>query len=169
MSQQISRGDEALNVAGELVAPGTRLPAFRLTNKRLEDMGLAEFAGRAKLFNIFPSLDTPTCAASVKQFNARVESLADTTLLQVSADLPFAQARFCAAEGLDNGVTLSMMRDQSFARDYGVLIDEGSMAGLCARAVVVANADDQVVYSELVAEIADEPDYDAALAALQAA
>lgn len=169
MSQQISRGDEVLNVAGELVAPGTRLPAFRLTNERLQDMGLAEFAGRAKLFNIFPSLDTPTCAASVKRFNARVESLADTTLLQVSADLPFAQARFCAAEGLDNGVTLSMMRDQSFAEDYGVLIDAGSMAGLCARAVVVANADDQVVYSELVTEIADEPDYDAALAALQAA
>lgn len=169
MSQQISLGDETLNVAGELVAPGTRLPAFRLTNEQLEDMGLAEFAGRAKLFNIFPSLDTPTCAASVKQFNARVASLAHATLLQVSADLPFAQARFCAAQGLDNGVTLSMMRDQSFARDYGVLIDGGSMAGLCARAVVVANADDQVVYSELVGDIADEPDYDAALAALQAA
>lgn len=169
MSQQISRRGESLSVAGELVAPGTRLPAFRLTNDRLEDMGLAEFAGRAKIFNIFPSLDTPTCALSVKQFNARVESMSDTVLLQVSADLPFAQARFCAAEGLENGVTLSMMRDKSFAEDYGVLIEAGSMAGLCARAVVVANADDQVVYSELVAEIAEEPDYDAALAALQAA
>jgi len=168
MTQKITRRGESLSVAGEIAAAGTRLPAFRLTNERLEDMGLAEFAGRAKIFNIFPSLDTPTCALSVKQFNHRVESMDHAVLLQVSADLPFAQKRFCAAEGLTNGVTLSMMRDKSFAEDYGVLIDAGSMAGLCARAVIVANADDEIVYSELVEEISEEPDYEAALAALGA-
>lgn len=169
MTQHITRRGESMTVAGQLVAAGSRLPAFRLTNEKLEDMGLAEFVGRAKILNIFPSLDTPTCALSVKQFNARVEALDDAVLLQISADLPFAQRRFCAAEGLENGVTLSMMRDKSFAEDYGVLIEAGSMAGLCARAVVVANADDEIVYSELVPEISEEPDYDAALAALESA
>ncbi|MDA3921086.1 MAG: thiol peroxidase [Salinisphaera sp.] len=167
MSQQITRRGEPLSVAGQLVGPGDRLPAFRLTNDGLEDMGLAEFAGRAKVFNIFPSLDTPTCALSVGQFNRHIESFPNAVLLQVSADLPFAQKRFCSAEGLTNGVTLSMMRDKSFAEDYGVLIESGSMAGLCARAVIVADADDQVVYSQLVADIAEEPDYQAALNALE--
>lgn len=169
MTQHITRRGESMTVAGQLAAPGSRLPAFRLTNEKLEDMGLAEFVGQAKILNIFPSLDTPTCALSVKQFNARVEALDEAVLLQISADLPFAQRRFCAAEGLENGVTLSMMRDKSFAEDYGVLIETGSMAGLCARAVIVANADDEIVYSELVSEISEEPDYDAALAALESA
>lgn len=157
-----------MHVAGQLPETGDRLPPLRLTNAELADVGLNDFAGRAKIFNIFPSLDTPTCALSVKQFNARVEALPNIVLLQVSADLPFAHKRFCAAEGLDNGVTLSMMRDKTFAGDYGVLIEDGAMAGLCARAVVVADADadDIVRYSQLVSEISEEPDYDAALAAL---
>ncbi|MES1954862.1 thiol peroxidase [Salinisphaera hydrothermalis] len=167
MSQTITRRGAPMNVAGKLPQPGDKLPPMRLTGSDLADVGLDAFAGKAKIFNIFPSLDTPTCALSVKQFNARVEAMNDVVLLQVSADLPFAHKRFCAAEGLENGVTLSMMRDKTFAADYGVLIEDGGMAGLCARAVIVADADDTVVYSQLVSEIAEEPDYDAAIAALE--
>ena len=166
MSVTITRRGETLQVVDGFPAVGDTLPAMRLTGSDLVDVGLADFAGRTKIFNIFPSLDTKTCALSVKQFNARVEALADTVLLQVSADLPFAHSRFCAAEGLENGVTLSMMRDKAFASDYGVLIEAGSMAGLCARAVIVADGDDRVVHAELVSEIAQEPDYEAAMAAL---
>ncbi|AWN17798.1 thiol peroxidase [Salinisphaera sp. LB1] len=169
MSRTITRRGAEMHVAGELPQPGDRLPPLRLTGSDLVDVGLDAFAGRAKIFNIFPSLDTPTCALSVKRFNARAEALTGVVLLQVSADLPFAHKRFCAAEGLDNGVTLSMMRDKTFAADYGVLIEDGGMAGLCARAVIVADADDRVVYSELVPEISEEPDYDAAIAALESA
>ena len=166
MSVTITRRGETLQVVDGFPAVGDVLPAMCLTRSDLVDVGLSDFAGRVKIFNIFPSLDTQTCALSVKRFNARVESRADTVLLQVSADLPFAHSRFCAAEGLENGVTLSMMRDKSFARDYGVLIETGSMAGLCARAVIVADGDDRVVHAELVSEIAQEPDYEAAMAAL---
>lgn len=166
MSQTITRRGTEMHVAGDLPQPGDRLPPMRLTGSDLADVGLDAFAGKAKIFNIFPSLDTPTCALSVKQFNARVEAMTDVVLMQVSADLPFAHQRFCAAEGLERGVTLSMMRDKTFAADYGVLIEDGPMAGLCARAVVVADANDTVVYSQLVPEISQEPDYDAAIAAL---
>ena len=112
-------------------------------------------------------MDTPTCALSVKRFNAEADALDNIALLQISADLPFAHARFCAAEGLENGTTLSMMRDKRFAKDYGVLIANGPMAGLCARAVIVADEQGTVLHSELVSEIADEPNYDDALAALK--
>lgn len=169
MSRTITRRGAEMHVAGELPQPGDQLPPMRLTDTDLADVGLDAFAGKAKIFNIFPSLDTPTCALSIKQFNARVEALTGVVLLQVSADLPFAYKRFCAAEGLQNGVTLSMMRDKTFAADYGVLIEDGGMAGLCARAVVVADANDTVVYSQLVSEISEEPDYDAAIAALESA
>lgn len=167
MSQQVTLKGTPIHVAGQLPAPGDRLAGFRLTKSDLADVDLSDYAGKRKIFNIFPSLDTPTCALSVKRFNAEVDALDDVALFQVSADLPFAQARFCSAEGLENGVTLSMMRDKSFATDYGVLIEDGPMAGLCARAVIVADDADTVVHSELVGEIGDEPDYDAALAALK--
>ncbi|ROO25881.1 lipid hydroperoxide peroxidase [Salinisphaera orenii MK-B5] len=166
MTQSITLRGTPASVAGALPAPGDRLPDFTLTGTDLGDRHLADFAGQRKILNIFPSLDTPTCALSVKRFNADVEALDNVALLQVSADLPFAHSRFCSAEGLANGVTLSMMRDKSFAEDYGVLMADGPMAGLCARAVVVADADDRVLHSELVGEISDEPDYAAALAAL---
>ncbi|WP_423823617.1 thiol peroxidase [Salinisphaera sp. SPP-AMP-43] len=169
MSQTITLKGNEIHVAGRLPQPGDRLPPLRLTGSDLADVGLNDFAGKAKIFNIFPSLDTPTCALSVKQFNARIEALDNAVLFQVSADLPFAHKRFCAAEGLENGVTLSMMRDKTFAGDYGVLIEDGPMAGLCARAVVVADSNDNVVYSQLVSEVSEEPDYEAAVAALESA
>ena len=119
--------------------------------------------------NIVPSLDTPTCATSTKKFNDFAAEHKDAVILIISADLPFAQGRFCSAEGLENVVPLSMMRSRNFAKDYGVLIDDGPLAGITARAIVVADCAGKVVYTELVNEIADEPDYEAALAALELA
>lgn len=156
-----------VRLSGELPAVGAKAPDFRLTTGELGDVGLADFAGKKKVLNIVPSLDTPTCAASARQFNQRATELGDTVVLTVSADLPFAQARFCEAEGISNVRPLSMMRDRQFARDYGVLIEDSALAGLAARAVVVLDADDRVIHSQLVPEIADEPDYDAALAVLR--
>lgn len=152
--------------SGELPAKGSKAPDFRLTDKDLADRTLADFAGKRKVLNIFPSIDTPTCAQSVRTFNARASDKADTVVLCISADLPFAQARFCGAEGLDKVVNLSEMRDRSFAQAYGVGIAGGPLAGLCARAVVVLDKDNTVLHTELVNEIAHEPNYDAALAAL---
>ena len=151
---------------GELPTVGSAAPAFKLTNGTLADIGLEAFAGRRKVLNIVPSLDTAVCAASARYFNQAAAALDNTVVLVVSADLPFAQGRFCATEGLDNVVPLSMMRDKSFAKDYGVLQVDGPLAGLCARAVVVLNEDDTVRYTQLVDEITTEPDYEAALASL---
>ncbi len=152
-------------VAGNLPAVGDSAPDFTLVAGKLQDRHLADFAGKRKILNIFPSMDTGTCAMSVRKFNGYAEEHADVVMLQISADLPFAQARFCGNEGLENVVSLSMLRDKQFAQDYGVLIADGPMAGLCARAVVVLDENDTVLHSELVAEIADEPDYAAALSA----
>lgn len=151
---------------GELPAVGAAAPAFRLTGGDLADLGLEAFAGRRKVLNIVPSLDTAVCAASARYFNQAAAALDDTVVLVISADLPFAQGRFCTTEGLDNVVPLSMMRDRSFARDYGVLLVDGPLAGICARAVVVIDENDVVRYTQLVDEITTEPDYEAALAAL---
>ncbi|WP_028007905.1 thiol peroxidase [Solimonas flava] len=151
---------------GELPAVGSTAPGFKLVGADLKDVTPASFAGKRKILNIFPSIDTPTCAMSVRQFNQRAAGLSDTVVLCVSADLPFAQKRFCGAEGIANVVTLSMMRDRHFAKDYGVLLEDGPLAGLTARAVVVLDADDRVLHAELVAEIANEPNYEAALKAL---
>ena len=151
---------------GERPTVGSAAPAFKLTNGTLADIGLEAFAGRRKVLNIVPSLDTAVCAASARYFNQAAAALDNTVVLVVSADLPFAQGRFCATEGLDNVVPLSMMRDKSFAKDYGVLQVDGPLAGLCARAVVVLNEDDTVRYTQLVDEITTEPDYEAALASL---
>ncbi|WP_026352841.1 thiol peroxidase [Solimonas variicoloris] len=151
---------------GELPAVGSTAPGFKLVGVDLKDVTPASYAGKRKILNIFPSIDTPTCAMSVRQFNQRAAGLVDTVVLCISADLPFAQKRFCGAEGIANVVTLSMMRDRHFAKDYGVLLEDGPLAGLTARAVVVLDADDRVLHAELVAEIANEPNYEAALKAL---
>jgi len=153
-------------VAGNFPAVGDTAADFKLTNGQLGDVSLTDFAGKKKLLSIFPSVDTPVCALSTKKFNDHARAHTDTVMLMISSDLPFAQGRFCGNEGLENVHTLSIMRDKSFAEDYGVLLTEGPMAGITARAVVVLDADNTVIYSELVSEIADEPDYEAAIAAL---
>jgi thiol peroxidase len=156
----------ACNTNGELPAVGSTAPDFTLVDAKLNDVHLADYAGKKKLLNIVPSLDTPTCALSTKKFNESAADHKDSVVLVVSADLPFASGRFCGMEGLDNVVPLSLMRGKAFAKDYGVLITDGPLAGITARAVVVLDADNKVLYTQLVPEIADEPDYDAALAAL---
>jgi thiol peroxidase len=149
---------------GDLPAVGSRAPVFELTNADLQDVGLEAFQGKKKVLNIVPSLDTDVCATSTRVFNERAAGKA--AVLVISADLPFAQKRFCETEGIDGVVTLSLIRGKNFAKDYGVLITDGPLAGLCARAVVVLDENDTVVYTELVPEITREPDYDKALAAL---
>lgn len=155
-----------INTNGDLPEVGASAPDFTLVTKDLKDVSLGDYAGKKKLISIVPSLDTPVCAVSTKRFNELVASRDDVVVLIVSADLPFASARFCAAEGVEGVETLSLMRGDDFARDYGVLITDGPLAGITARAVVVLDADDKVVHSELVPEIAQEPDYDKAIAAL---
>ena len=154
------------HTSGELPAVGATAPDFSLTGADLADVNLASYAGKKKLLNIVPSLDTPVCATSTQKFNAAMAEKSDAVALVISADLPFAQKRFCGAEGIDNVISLSMMRGKTFAKDYGILIEDGPLAGLCGRAVVVLDADNKVVYTQLVPEIVEEPDYDAALAAL---
>lgn len=151
---------------GELPAVGSQAPDFHLVDGDLNDVNLATYAGKKKLLNIVPSLDTPTCATSTRKFNEFAKQHDDVVMLVVSADLPFAQKRFCGAEGVDNVLPLSLMRTRGFAKDYGVLIEDGPLAGITARAVVVLDADNRVLYTELVPEIGEEPNYDAALAAL---
>ena len=151
---------------GALPEVGQTAPDFKLVDGEMGDRSLADFAGKKKLLNIVPSLDTPVCAESTRRFNDYARSDDDTVMLIISADLPFAQQRFCGDEGLDNVVPLSMMRDKRFASDYGVLLADGPLAGVTARAVVVLDADNRVAHAQLVPEIGDEPDYDAALGAL---
>lgn len=155
-----------VRVDGTLPVPGDTAPAFALVRNDLSDATLASFGSQRKILNIFPSVDTPTCATSVRQFNARASGLDNTVVLCISADLPFAQARFCGAEGLDRVINLSTLRGREFLRDYGVAIADGPLAGLAARAVVVLDGDNRVLHSELVSEIANEPDYAAALTVL---
>jgi thiol peroxidase len=165
MAQTALKGTP-VNLAGDLPAVGSTAPDFKLVDKDLADRSLADFAGRMRLLNIVPSLDTDVCATSTRKFNEAFAGRADAVCLVVSADLPFAAGRFCTTEGLENVHTLSMMRSRNFAKDYGVLIEDGPLAGVTARAVVVIDADDKVVYTELVPEITQEPDYEAALKAL---
>lgn len=166
MSQTVTLAGNPIEVAGKFPQKGDAAPAFSLVGKDLANVTLAAFAGQRKILNIFPSIDTPTCAMSVRQFNQKANDLPNTAVLCISADLPFAQSRFCGAEGLANVVTLSTMRGREFLKDYGVAIASGPLAGVAARAVVVLDEKDQVVHSELVPEIKQEPDYAAALAAL---
>ena len=156
-----------VEVAGNLPSKGDTAPAFSLAAADLSDIGLDAFSGKRKVLNIVPSLDTPTCATSTRKFNAEASSLDNTVVLVVSADLPFAAKRFCETEGLDNVKTLSSFRSPDFARNYGVALSTGPLSGLTARAVVVLDEANKVLHSELVGEIADEPDYAAALAALK--
>lgn len=156
----------ACQTNGQLPAVGTTAPDFELTNGQLQSVSLKDFSGKKKLISIVPSLDTPTCALSTQKFNAQAKDHPDVAILIVSADLPFAQGRFCKGDSLDNVTPLSMMRDKRFAEDYGVLLTDGPLAGITARAVVVLDANDTVVHQELVSEIADEPNYDAAFEAL---
>lgn len=155
-----------IHTSGDLPDVGSKAPDFQLVTAELADKRLGDFKGKKKLLNIVPSLDTPVCAISTKKFNEAAASRPDVVILAISADLPFAMSRFCGAEGVDNVIPLSMMRSRNFARDYGVLINDGPLAGITARAVVVLDENDKVVYTELVPEIGQEPDYEKALAAL---
>jgi thiol peroxidase len=156
-----------IDLKGSFPKAGAKAPAFKLVDKDLKDVSLSDFAGKKKVLSIVPSLDTPTCAKSTRVFNEKASSLANTVVLVISADLPFAQARFCGAEGLSNVVTLSTMRGAGFMQDYGVAIAGGALGGVTARAVIVLDEHDTVKHAELVPEIKNEPDYDAALAALK--
>lgn len=167
MSRTVTLAGNPIEVAGDLPRKGQQAPAFSLVGKDLADVALAGFAGKRKVLNIFPSIDTPVCAASVRRFNQAANEHPDTVVLCISADLPFAQSRFCGAEGLSNVVTLSTMRGREFLDAYGVAVKTGPLAGLAARAVVVLDQNDKVLYTELVPEIKQEPDYAAALAALR--
>ncbi|BAE74773.1 Thiol peroxidase [Sodalis glossinidius str. 'morsitans'] len=168
MSQTITLKGQPVTVAGTFLTLGTKAPDFLLVGTNLSDVTLKSFSGKRKVLNIFPSVDTGTCATSVRKFNQLAGQLDNTLVLCISADLPFAQKRFCGAEGLEKVVALSTLRDPQFRQHYGVAIDAGPMKGLAARAVVVLDEHDTVIYSQRVSEIASEPDYDAALAALQA-
>jgi|TARA_B110000238_G_scaffold201063_1_gene254398 thiol peroxidase len=159
------QGNE-IHTNGDLPAIGSKAPDFLLVDKDLNNVNLDEFVGKKKLINIVPSLDTPVCATSTKKFGDFATERNDVVIMTVAADLPFAMSRFCTTEKIENVVTLSMMRNQNFANDYGVLIQDGPLAGITARAVVVLDADNDVIYTQLVGEISDEPDYDAALKAL---
>ena len=164
---QVTLHGNPVKVDGHFPQVGESAKPFSLVASDLADVTLAKFAGKRKVLNIFPSVDTPTCATSVRKFNAETSSLANTVVLCISADLPFAQARFCGAEGLDNVVNLSTLRGQNFLKDYGVAIASGPLVGVAARAVIVLDEHDKVLHSELVAEISDEPNYAAATAALK--
>ena len=163
---KITLKGQACTTNGDLPAVGGQAPDFKLTNGRLEDKSLADFKGKKKLMSIVPSLDTAVCATSTKKFNEASKDHSDTVFMIVSADLPFAQTHFCNTEKTENVTTLSGMRNRNFAKDYGVLIQDGPLAGIMARAVLVLDENDKVIYTQLVEEITNEPDYDKALSAL---
>lgn len=159
------KNDITVNTSGQLPTVGSAAPEFALVKNDLSEVSLKDLKGKTVILNIFPSLDTGTCAASVRRFNKEAAALPNTVILAVSADLPFAAGRFCSAEGIDNVVPASVFRNASFAKDYGVLMLDGPLKGLLARSVVVIDANGKVVYTELVPEITNEPNYQPALAA----
>ena len=163
----VTLGGNPVNTSGSLPAVGSAAPGFSLTKGDLSAMTNGDFAGKNVVLNIFPSVDTPTCATSVRKFNEAASGLENTVVVCVSADLPFAQGRFCGSEGLTNVVTASTFRSADFGSAYGVTLIDGKLAGLLARAVVVINGAGEVIHTELVGEIAQEPNYDAALNALK--
>ncbi|MEY3221134.1 MAG: hypothetical protein RIT27_2491 [Pseudomonadota bacterium] len=163
---QITLQGNPIHTMGELPAIGSQAPDFSLVTNELRDVNLSEFSGKKKLLNIVPSLDTSVCATSTRKFNETAGKREDYVVLVISADLPFASGRFCSTEGLQNVITLSMMRSKNFAKDYGVLIEDGPLAGITARALVVLDEQNKVIFTQLVPEIAQEPDYEAALATL---
>lgn len=172
MSQTVHFQGNPVAVAGSIPQAGSKAQAFTLVAKDLSDVTLGQFAGKRKVLNIFPSIDTGVCAASVRKFNQLATEIDNTVVLCISADLPFAHSRFCGAEGLSNVITLSTLRNAEFLKNYGVEIAEGPLKGplkgLAARAVVVIDENDNVVFSQLVNEITNEPDYTAALDVLKA-
>lgn len=155
-----------VNVGGNFPKVGDSAPDFNLTAGDLSDVSLASYAGKRKVLNIVPSLDTPTCAQSTRVFNEKASAMSNTVVLVIAADLPFAMSRFCGAEGLKDVVTLSTFRGKDFHTKYGVDIADSPLRGLTARGVVVLDENNKVKHAELVSEIAQEPNYDAALAAL---
>ncbi len=159
-------GGNEINLIGDLPAQGSAAPDFTLTTKELNDVTLASYAGKRKVLNIFPSVDTPTCATSVRKFNEQSSKVENTVVLCISADLPFAQARFCGAEGINNVVNLSTFRHPEFISNYGLTFSVGPLVGLAARAVVVLDENNNVLHAELVKNVSDEPNYTAALAVL---
>ncbi|MDP2694914.1 MAG: thiol peroxidase [Gallionella sp.] len=168
MANSTALGGNPVQLNGDFPKTGQTAPAFSLVGKDMKDTTLASFGNKRKVLNIVPRLDTPTCAASERRFNQVASGLDNAVVITISADLPFAMARFCSSEGLDNVVNLSVMRGREFLRNYGVEIADGVLAGLAARAVIVLDGNNVVRYTELVSEIKNEPNYDAALAALQA-
>lgn len=167
MASNVTLKGNPVSIGGTFPAKGTKAPAFELADAKRNLQTLEAYAGKRKVLNIFPSIDTPTCAMSVRSFNQSASKLDNTVVLCISADLPFAQSRFCGAEGLENVVTLSTFRDTAkFSESYGVQILDSSLAGLTARAVIVLDENNTVLHSELVSEIANEPNYEAALSVL---
>lgn len=156
-----------VNVAGQIPAVGSVAPDFTLVKNDLSEVSLKDLKGKTVILNIFPSIDTGVCAASVRRFNKDAASLANTVVLAVSADLPFAAGRFCTTEGIENVHPASVFRSSEFAKAYGVLMTDGPLKGLLARTVVVVDADGKVAYTELIPEITEEPNYSAALAAVK--
>ncbi len=163
---QITLQGNVVNTNGDIPNNGTSAPDFVLVDSELNDINLSNYSGKNKVLTIIPSLDTPVCQKSTKIFNEKVASIPDTVLLAVSADLPFAMKRFCVQESLNSVKPLSMMRSRNFAKDYGVLLVDGPLSGITARAVVVIDKDKKIIHSELVQEIANEPNYEAALNSL---
>ena len=164
---QITLKGNAIQTIGELPSKGTKAPDFELIKNDLSEVSLKDFAGQRLVLNIFPSLDTGTCAASVRQFNKLAADLKNTKVLCISRDLPFAQARFCGTEGISNAITVSDFATGKFGKDYQLEITTGPLANLHSRSVVVLDENHKVVYSQQVPEIVDEPNYDAALASLK--
>jgi thioredoxin-dependent peroxiredoxin len=164
---QVTLGGNPIDVGGTFPGAGQQAPEFTLVGTDLGDVKLANFAGKRKVLNIVPSLDTPTCATSTRKFNEAAGKLNNTVVVVVSGDLPFAMKRFCSTEGIENVVSASTFRGHEFAQAYGVDITSGPLRGLTARAVVVLDENNKVLHSELVPEIKQEPNYDAALAALK--
>ena len=164
---QVTLGGNPIDVAGTFPSAGQQAPEFTLVGADLGDLKLASFAGKRKVLNIVPSLDTPTCATSTRKFNEAAGKLSNTAVIVVSGDLPFAATRFCTTEGVENVSTASTFRGHEFAQAYGVDVTSGPLTGLTARAVVVIDENDNVVHAELVGEIKNEPNYDAALDALK--
>ncbi len=160
---QITLKGNPVSTVGELPAAGTAAPSFTLVKTDLSETNLADFTGKRVVLNIFPSLDTPVCAASVRRFNLEAASLPDTAVLCISADLPFAHKRFCEIEGIENVVPLSVFRSPEFGLSYGLTMADGPLKGILSRAVVIVDGDGKIIYAEQVPEITQEPDYEAAL------
>lgn len=164
---KITLGGNPVNTVSDLPSKGQKAPDFTLVKTDMSEVSLADYKGKNIILNIFPSVDTGVCATSVREFNKSAASLENTVVLCVSKDLPFAQARFCGAEGIENAIPVSNFRSDSFGKDYGVELVDGGFRGLNARAVVIVNPAGEVVYTQLVPEIGNEPDYEKALAVVK--